>query len=109
MHFLKPMYCVCVGHCTTTCVLWLLQMAVPQLRSTANIRLFNNQLRTFDQDLDAWRKFNGRSMDFTLLDRNNGAGWDLAQKLVAKRDKWNRGRISTDAALRHRFFLPELF
>eukprot|EP00775_Hariotina_reticulata_P012397 gene12397-12532_t len=87
----------------------LMQMAVPQLRSMANIRLFNNQLRTFDQDLDAWRKFNGRSMDFTLLDRNNGAGWDLAQKLVAPRDKWNRGRISTDAALRHRFFLPELF
>jgi len=28
---------------------------------------------------------------------------------MAKRDKWNRGRISTDEALRHRFFLPELF
>jgi hypothetical protein len=61
------------------------------------------------QDLEQWRRFNGRSMDFTQLDRNNGAGWDLAQKLLARRDKYNRGRISVGQALRHRYFLPELF
>lgn len=61
------------------------------------------------QDLDAWRRFNGRSMDFTLLDRAGGAGWDLAQKLLAKRDKFNRGRLGVGEAMRHRYFLPELF
>jgi hypothetical protein len=32
-----------------SCGILLLQMCVPQLRSTANIRQFNNQLRGFDQ------------------------------------------------------------
>ncbi|WIA36617.1 hypothetical protein OEZ86_007905 [Tetradesmus obliquus] len=92
-----------------SCGILLMQMCVPQLRSTANIRQFNNQLRGFDQDLEQWRRFNGRQMDFTQLDRSNGAGWDLATKLLARRDKYNRGRISVGQALRHRYFLPELF
>ena len=61
------------------------------------------------QNLENWRQYNGRSYDFTLLDRNNGAGWDLAQKLLAKRNQYNRGRCSVEQALRHRYFLPELF
>jgi hypothetical protein len=61
------------------------------------------------QDLEQWRRYNGRSMDFTLLERNGGAGWDLAQKLLAKRNDFYRGRIGVKEALRHRFFLPELF
>jgi hypothetical protein len=48
-------------------------------------------------------------MDFTLLDRAGGSGWDLAVKLLAKRNSWNRGRLGVDQALRHRYFLPELF
>eukprot|EP00878_Enallax_costatus_P022131 GHUV01023469.1.p1 GENE.GHUV01023469.1~~GHUV01023469.1.p1 ORF type:complete len:376 (+),score=66.76 GHUV01023469.1:362-1489(+) len=92
-----------------SCGILLMQMSVPQLRSTQNIRQFNNQLRNFDQDLEAWRKYNGRTMDFTLLDRANGAGWDLAKRLLAKRDKFNRGRMSISQALRHRYFLPEIF
>jgi hypothetical protein len=32
-----------------SCGILLMQMCVPQLRSTANIRQFNNQLRSFDQ------------------------------------------------------------
>lgn len=61
------------------------------------------------QNLDNWRAYNGRSYDFSLLDRNNGAGWDLAQKLLAQRNQYNRGRLSVEQALRHRYFLPELF
>lgn len=61
------------------------------------------------QNLEQWRQYNGRQYDFTLLDRNNGAGWDLAQKLLAKRNEYNRGRLSVEQALRHRYFLPELF
>jgi serine/threonine protein kinase len=83
----------------------LVQLAVPQLRSQANIRQFNAQLRTFDQDLDAWRRYNGQRMDFTQLDRQGGAGWDLARRLLAPRDKLNRGRLSCSGALRHRYFL----
>jgi hypothetical protein len=83
----------------------LVQLAVPQLRSQANIRQFNAQLRSFDQDLDAWRRYNGQRMDFTQLDRQGGAAWDLARRLLAPRDKLNRGRLSVGGALRHRYFL----
>ena len=87
----------------------LMQMAVPQLRSSASIRQFNGALRGYDYDLDEWRAYGGRGMDFELLDRARGAGWDLARRLICKRGDFNRGRLSVDAALRHRFFLPELF
>jgi hypothetical protein len=83
----------------------LMQLAVPQLRSSGNIRQFNAQLRTFDQDLDAWRRYNGQRMDFAQLDRQNGAGFDLARRLLAKRDGLNRGRLTLGGALRHRYFL----
>jgi len=84
-----------------------MQMTVPGLRTTNNIRLFNSELRQVDFDLQRWRDMRGSKYDFTLLDRNNKAGWDLALKLICKRDKLNRGRISVDEALRHRYFLPE--
>ena len=45
-----------------------------------------------------------RTADFSLLDRNNGAGWDLACKLVRQRNQFRRGRLSARQALRHRFF-----
>lgn len=48
-----------------------------------------------------------RRYDLSLLERNNNAGWDLATKLVCKRNDGLRGRLSCSAALRHRFFLPE--
>ena len=73
------------------------------------VRQFNQQLRTFDWDLEAWRSYQGKKYDFMLLDRNKQAGWDLAKSLLRKRDKFNRGRLSVNQALRHRFFLPELF
>jgi hypothetical protein len=46
----------------------------------------------------------GNRYDFSLLDRSNKAGWDLACKLVAPRNSQFRGRPSTAEALRHRFF-----
>ena len=52
-------------------------------------------------------KYGGR-YDFTLLDRRRKAGWDLACKLVCKRNSLNRGRLSVSQALRHRYFIPEL-
>jgi len=57
----------------------------------------------------AWRARQGRAFDFSQLDRANGAGWDLAQKLLAKRNSLNRGRMSVEQALRHRYLNPGLF
>lgn len=34
------------------------------------------------------------------------AGWDLACKLMRRRNALNRGRLSAGQALRHRFLLP---
>ena len=50
----------------------------------------------------------GYRYDFDLLDRKGGAAWDLAQKLICRRNAVNRGRLSAAGALAHRFFLPEL-
>ncbi|KAI8474732.1 MAG: kinase-like domain-containing protein [Monoraphidium minutum] len=81
----------------------LMQMAVPQLRGGSAIRLFNSQLLQFDHDVEAWRRGPGRAFNFALLDRQGGAGYDLACRLLAKRDKFNRGRLSAAQALGHRF------
>ena len=51
-----------------------------------------------------WRQYKGSKYDFSLLDRNNGAGWDLAKKLICERDSNFRGRLSAAEALRHRYF-----
>jgi hypothetical protein len=61
----------------------------------------------YDYSLEAWRQYKGSRCDFSLLDRNKGAAWDLATRLITKRDKYFRGRLSVGGALRHRFFLPE--
>ena len=87
-----------------------LQMAVPDLRSPAAQRSFNGELARSGGDLDAWRESvtsrGGRlSYDFSLLDADGGAGWDLARELLAPRSgPLNRGRLSCGAALRHRYF-----
>ena len=65
------------------------------------------QTTTTPNDGQAWRRNGaGRNYDFSLLDRANGAGWDLAKKLLAKRNSLNRGRMSVGEALRHRYFSP---
>lgn len=81
-----------------------MQLCVPELRTGTNIRNFNNELKQFDYDLKRWREARGAKYNFTLLDRAAGAGWDLACKLVRKRDAFQRGRLSVGAALRHRYF-----
>lgn len=87
-----------------------LQMAVPELRSPSAQRTFNSELAKNGGDLELWRKSvtsrGGRlGYDFSLLDANGGAGWDLAKGLLAQRKgPLNRGRLSCGAALRHRYF-----
>ena len=49
----------------------------------------------------------GARFDFTLLDRKSSAGWNLALKLLCRRNSLNRGRLDASGALRHRYFLPE--
>jgi serine/threonine protein kinase len=88
----------------------LLQMGVPQLRSITAVRSLNTDLAQCDYDLATWRNESSkaRACDFSLLDRGGGAGWDLACKLVRKRDSLNRGRLSAAEALRHRYFLLDV-
>ncbi|GAB4813213.1 hypothetical protein N2152v2_000259 [Parachlorella kessleri] len=86
----------------------LMQMAIPQLQSPQQQRAFNLELANADYDLRQWRETSSRAaqMDFTLLDRGGGAGWDLACKLVCKRGgALFRGRLSASEALRHPFLL----
>lgn len=87
----------------------LVQMAVPQLRSATAQRGFNADLAACNYDLAGWRTTSqkARQCDFSILDRSNGAGWDLACRLVRERDSLFRGRLSAAEALRHRYFLPE--
>jgi hypothetical protein len=87
----------------------MVQMAVPQLRAAAAQRSFNADLAAAEYDLAAWRarSAKARACDFSLLDRGDGAGWDLACKLVRERDGLNRGRLGAGQALRHRYFRPE--
>jgi len=47
----------------------LMQLSVPQLRSSNNIRAFNAQLNSFECDLEAWRDYQGGNYDFAVLDR----------------------------------------
>ena len=83
-----------------------LQMAVPDLRAAGPQRGFNGDLVKAGGDLRAWRE--GRRAaryDFSLLDADGGAGWDLAARLLAPRSGvLNRGRLSVGGALRHRYF-----
>jgi hypothetical protein len=46
----------------------------------------------------------GNRYDFSLIDRANKAGWDLAVMLLSPRSNNFRGRPSASVALRHRFF-----
>jgi hypothetical protein len=87
----------------------LVQMAVPQLRTGAGQRGFSTDLAAAGYDLAAWRagSAKARACDFALLDRNGGAGWDLACRLVRERDNLNRGRLGAAEALRHRYFKRE--
>mmetsp|Transcript_27018 Transcript_27018/g.66635 ORF Transcript_27018/g.66635 Transcript_27018/m.66635 type:complete len:288 (+) Transcript_27018:42-905(+) len=85
----------------------LLQMSVPELRPNKSLDKFKNQLQASGEDLARWRRDYGKNYDWTLLDRNGGLGWDLAQKLVRPRNIFQRGRLSASQAMGHRYFWPE--
>ncbi len=78
--------------------------AVPELRSPQAARTFNVELAKLDYDLEAWRLTRGTRCNLALLDRRDGAGWDLARQLIRRRNSLNRGRLDAGGGLRHRFF-----
>ena len=87
----------------------LLQMSIPQLRTPANMNafskwisiatshkgtdiLFSSEVGEYFHDLNRWRQQSSRAQgyDFSLLDMRNAAGWDLANKLVRRRNDFLR-------------------
>lgn len=85
----------------------LVQMSVPSLRSKTAQKTFIDELIKCQFDLKAWRSSGlprARFADYSLLDRANGAGWDLACQLLSKRNRLNRGRLTAGQALGHRYF-----
>ena len=87
----------------------LMQLSVPNLRpksSMAITGIFQRNLLNADYSLQRWRdKFAGGNWDFSMLDADGGKGWDLACKLVCKRNSLQRGRLSAAAATRHPYVL----
>ena len=64
----------------------LMQLAVPKLRSTSGLKAFSKALQACMCDLGAWRERERLSpAQSTLLDADDGAGWDLAQALLRPR------------------------
>mmetsp|Transcript_415 Transcript_415/g.613 ORF Transcript_415/g.613 Transcript_415/m.613 type:complete len:198 (-) Transcript_415:543-1136(-) len=83
----------------------MLQMVFAPLRSDNALIVFNRRLRKeWGYSLETWRK-NERSKlydeGFKILDANNGAGWDLLNRLLAYEPK---ERPSAAEALSHPFF-----
>lgn len=65
----------------------MMQLAIPKLRTAANIKAFNTQLRKQGHDLMAWKQAERLSQKETaLLDAADGAGWDLASALLRPRN-----------------------
>ncbi|DBA95029.1 TPA: hypothetical protein ACH3X1_002545 [Trebouxia sp. C0004] len=84
----------------------LLQMAVPQLRTTNSQRSFSVEAAAAEFDMKLWRKraeAKTRPPNFELLDLGGGAGWDLVCKLITERNRFQRGRLSAAQALQHKF------
>ena len=88
----------------------LLQLGVPQLRGKnvmAPNGAFQRRLEDAGYDLRKWRADVERALawDFSALDVNGGVAWDLACRLVTKRNVVRRGRLDCGAALAHPFLL----
>ena len=64
---------------------------LPKLDITVLV-VYGRELKDYFDDLKTWRAESARAqtLDFSLLDRNNGAGWDLACKLVRRRNDFLR-------------------
>ena len=85
-----------------------LQMCVPQLRGRKVMDPNGSFRRLLDEnnyDLRKWRKVvEPQGWDFSALDANLGLGWDLACRLVCKRNFLQRGRLGCNTALLHPYF-----
>ena len=91
----------------------LLQLGVPQLRGKnvmAPNGAFQQRLEDNNYDLRKWRREVEDQLrwDFSALDVNGGVAWDLACRLVAKRNIIRRGRLDCGAALAHPFISTPL-
>merc|ERR1712107_549024 len=67
----------------------LLQMAIPQIRSPLSQRMFRQELIQYNNNLTSWRMSGSpkaKAADFSLIDRQHGAGWELACRLVSNRN-----------------------
>jgi hypothetical protein len=86
------------------------QMMVPELRGKTAQTSFSMDLRNYNYSFEYWRQSSpvAAKCDFSLLDRQNGVGNDLAKKLIRERNALNRGRLTVNGILRHPFFwLPD--
>ena len=86
----------------------LLQLGIPQLRSSnvmAPNGAFQRRLEEANYDLRKWRRDVEENLgwDFSALDVSGGTAWDLACRLVTKRNVIRRGRLDVGAALAHPF------
>jgi hypothetical protein len=85
-----------------------LQMCVPQLRGRKVMDpngAFRRNLENANYDLRKWRRVvEPQGWDFAALDVGGGLGWDLACRLVCKRNFLQRGRLGCNTALLHPFF-----
>lgn len=84
----------------------MLQLCLSSLRSDVQLQRFNRELRRYNYDVLRWkrsRRFHQR--ETTLLDADNGAGWELAAQLLSEVPK---KRPSASAAKAHRWFRVSL-
>ena len=87
------------------------QMMVPELRNKTMQTGMATDLKKYNNSWEYWRQSSpsARRCDFSLLDRQGGAGNDLAKRLICERNGLNRGRLTCSAILLHPFFLlPDL-
>jgi serine/threonine protein kinase len=87
----------------------LLQLGLPALRRRNSLGpdgVFRRSLAEADFDLRRWRAGANPSVyDFALLDANGGLAWDLACRLVTRRNPLRSGRLSCAQALLHPWML----
>ena len=84
----------------------MLQLAVVGLRTDAALEQFLADYAGVNYDMDAFKGVKASEgaygqMDFAALNANDGAGWDLCQRLM---EAERSGRMSCEAALGHAFF-----
>ena len=114
--------CASIAHCSQhDC---LRKVHLPPLSASLVLRaeVACSDLGKYFHDLNRWRERSPRAQncDFRLLDMRNQAGWELARKLICRRNDFLRsisshcpflnavcvirGRLSADEALGQRYF-----